>query len=219
MSLRENWNLLQRELQELSYSKVTIIAVSKTKPIELIQEALELGIKVFGENRIQEGIEKFLPLREAGKTFELHHIGPVQTGTLRKLFGLFQFTHGVGSVSSLQALSKQSEKSKQNLGFFLQANLTGETSKHGFDRQSLVKVLQEVSKYETEYLRFIGVMTMGPSNEDPILTRKVFQECNQIRKDYCPQAKLSMGMSGDYKIALEEGTDFIRIGSKIFGTR
>lgn len=218
MTLEENWKALKREVYSLNPS-VKIIAVSKTKPKEVIEKALSIGIRIFGENRIQEGIQKFLPFRERGIDFELHHIGPLQTGTLKKLFGLFSFTHGVGSISSLQELAKQSEKQKKGLGFFLQVNLTGETQKHGFSFHELLKLLQEIHKYETEFLRWEGLMTMGPSNEDPIQTRKVFSELQKIRKEFCPDKKLSMGMSGDFRIALEEGTDILRIGSRIFGER
>lgn len=219
MTLFENWNSTKKEVETLSSSRTCIIAVSKTKPVAMIREAMGIGVRVFGENRIGEAEEKFLPLKESGKEFELHHIGPVQTGTLRKLFGLFHFTHGVGSISTLEALQKQSEKAKKKLGFFLQVNLTKEESKNGFEPSVLLTVLKNISSYETEYLQFAGLMTMGPTNEDPLLTRKAFHECNRIRLDYCPSAKLSMGMSGDYPIAIEEGSDFVRIGSKIFGTR
>lgn len=218
MSLEENWKALQKEVLAKN-PNVKIIAVSKTKPQELIEKAISIGISVFGENRIQEGIQKFLPLKEKGFSFELHHIGPLQTGTLRKLFGLFSYTHGVGSLSSLQELSKQSQKHKQFLGFFIQVNLTNESQKHGFSRKECLELLPKIQNFETEFLKWEGLMTMGPSNEDPKLTQKVFFELNQIRKDYCPDKKLSMGMSGDYKIALEEGADILRIGSKIFGER
>jgi PLP dependent protein len=219
VSILENWTRLQAEVKEHTDKKISLIAVSKTKPLEIIEEALDAGISVFGENRIQEAEQKFRPLFEKGKQFELHHIGPVQSGTLKKLFGLFQYTHGVGSISTLESLSKQSEKSKIPLAFFLQANLTEESTKHGFKRKELLEILPKISSFETEYFRFHGLMTMGPTDEDPALTRSVFSEAYQIKKDYCPRAQLSMGMSGDYPIALEEGADYLRIGSKIFGLR
>lgn len=218
MSLEENWKNLQAEVYQKN-PNVKIVAVSKTYPQEIVEQAISIGIFAFGENRIQEGIQKFQPLKEKGLQFELHHIGPLQTGTLKKLFGLFSFTHGVGSISSLEELSKQSQKQKHYLGFFLQVNLTEEPQKHGFSCSELLKFIPTIPKYETEFLKWEGLMTMGPTSEDPVLTRKVFAELQQIRKEYCPSKKLSMGMSGDYPIALEEGTDILRIGSKIFGKR
>ncbi len=218
MSLNENWKNIQREVYQKN-PNAKIIAVSKTYPTEIIEQAISIGIFSFGENKIQEGIQKFLVLKEKGLQFELHHIGPLQTGTLRKLFGLFSYTHGVGSISSLKELSKQSEKQKHSLAFFLQVNLTEEPQKNGFSRKQLLELLPNIQNYETEFLKWEGLMTMGPTNEDLDLTRTVFSELNQIRKDYCPHKKLSMGMSADYEIALEEGADILRIGSKIFGKR
>lgn len=197
---------------------VKIIAVSKTKPRALVLEFLELGQKIFGENKIQEGTEKFLPLKEQF-SLELHHIGPFQTGTAKKLFGIFDFTHGLSTISHVETLLKLGEKFKKNLGFFLQVNLTGEDSKNGFSPVEIRKILPGIGSYQNEFVRFKGLMTMGPTNEDPLETRQTFRNLHQIREEYCPEALLSMGMSGDYKIALEEKTDILRIGSLFFGER
>jgi pyridoxal phosphate enzyme (YggS family) len=218
MTILQNWENLQNRLSILQ-KQPQVIAVSKTKPISLIREACESKILTFGENRIQEAIEKFTPLQKEGIPFELHHIGPVQSGTLKKLFGLFRYTHGVGSLSTLEELSKKSEKVSSKLGFFLQVNLTQENSKHGFSEDEIINLLPRVSQFETEYLEFSGLMTIGPTNGDKEWTRKVFQKLFQIREAYCPGKKISMGMSGDFEIALEEGTDIIRVGSLLFGNR
>ncbi len=105
------------------------------------------------------------------------------------------------------------------MGFFLQVNLTQEDSKHGFSESEIINLLPRISQYETEHLEFSGLMTMGPTNEDKDLTRTVFRRLFQIREEYCVGKKISMGMSGDFEIALEEGTDIIRVGSLLFGTR
>lgn len=217
MSLKENLIALHSQIQS-SGRNVVLIAVSKTKPISLIQEAIQSNHFTFGENKIKEGIEKFESLKEIYK-ISLHHLGPVQSGTSRKLFGIFDYTHGVSSTSTLDGLLKDSEKLKKNLRYFLQVNLTGEDSKNGFSEIELDSILGKVSHWESEYLKFEGLMTMGPSSEDPTQTRAVFAKLNQIRKERIPAAKLSMGMSGDYSIALEEGSDYIRIGSLLFGSR
>ncbi len=217
MSLTENLLALQSKIQS-SGRNVVLIAVSKTKPLSLIEEAIHANHFTFGENKIKEGIEKFEKLKETHK-ISLHHLGPVQSGTARKLFGIFDFTHGVSSTSTLDGLLKDSEKFKKHLKYFLQVNLTGEDSKNGFSENDLDSLLENISKWESEYLQFEGLMTMGPSSEDPILTRAVFAKLNQIRKEKIPKAKLSMGMSGDYTIALEEGSDYIRVGSLLFGSR
>lgn len=214
----ENLVRIRAELEVLP-SPPKLIAVSKKKPLSAVLEALDAGQKIFGENQIKEGTEKFSSLYESGKDFELHHLGKVQSGTLKKLFGFFHFTHGVCTESSLKELSKQSEKSKKTLRFFLEANLLEEESKQGFQRNDLLSVLGRIGTYETEYLRFAGLMTMGPADENPAETKKAFSLLRKIREDYCPNSALSMGMSGDYKIAIEEKTDYIRIGTSIFGTR
>ncbi|MBE7410770.1 MAG: YggS family pyridoxal phosphate-dependent enzyme [Leptospiraceae bacterium] len=213
----------KKVLEEIHSSKSTpspiLIAVSKKQTLESIREAIQGGITIFGENKIQEGIEKFSKLKDEGFDFELHHIGPLQTGNLRKLFGLFSYTHGVTSESSLKELLKEALKRKQPIRYFLEANLTDESSKSGFNRNALVETLKKISTFQNEYCIFEGLMTMGPTNEDPTITRNVFKDLNSIRKDFCPDSKCSMGMSGDYKIAIEEGSNFVRIGTLIFGKR
>ena len=173
---------------------------------------------VFGENKIKEGIEKFSGLKEK-YSLELHHLGPVQSGSSKKLFGIFDFTHGVSSLYSLENLQKESERYKKLLKYFLQVNLTEEDSKNGFNESELLKILPSSSLYETEFLKLEGLMTMGPSSGEENLTRQAFFRLNEIRNTFLPHAKLSMGMSGDYSIAIAEGTDYIRVGSLIFGDR
>ena len=217
MSIIENYNKILKELRNLRPNNPPeIISVSKKQPFSKIEEAIQSGIQKFGENYIQEAFGNF-----AGKTsyIELHHIGPVQTNNLRKLFPLFAFTHGVGSEKVLIELNKQAEKRKSKIKYFLQTNLTGESTKSGFLKKDLTALLEKISLYESEYTEFIGLMAMGPTNEDPIETRRVFRELNFIRNDFTKNAKLSMGMSGDYLIAAEEGSDYIRIGSLLFGER
>lgn len=196
-----------------------IIAVSKTKSVELIRKALVSGIHRFGENKISEALQKFNILKDEGHKFELHHIGPVQTGTLRKLFSLFHFTHGIGSLSTLNELVKQSISRKYKIGYFLQVNTTLENAKSGFTELEAIQILKNLKIYDSEYAYFVGLMTMGPSNEDLVQTKQSFQKLNNLKKDYAPSAKLSMGMSGDFLIAVQEGSDFLRIGSAIFGDR
>lgn len=216
--ISENLSRIRAELQVLP-SPPKLIAVSKKKPLSAVLEAVQSGQKIFGENQIKEGIEKFSSLYESGTEFELHHLGKVQSGTLKKLFGFFHFTHGVCTESSLKELAKQSEKSKKKLFFFLEANLLDEDSKQGLCRKDLLSVLGRINDYETEYLRFAGLMTMGPTDENPAETRKAFSELRKIRDEFCPNSALSMGMSGDYRTAIEEKTDYIRIGTSIFGNR
>jgi PLP dependent protein len=205
---------------------IVVIAVSKKHPYESFREAYLSGIRIFGENSVKEGLAKIqefqmeFPTIPVGHTKPiLHHIGPMQTGSLRKLFGAFDYTHGVGSVHSMDELCKRASKETATLSFFLQLNLTKESTKNGLDETEIDSVLKKMEAYTNENLIFSGLMTMGPSQEDPIKTREVFKKLRLLRDEYFPGKKLSMGMSGDYTIALEEGADLIRIGTAIFGER
>lgn len=220
MPIKDNYlNILNAAKELRPVDTPMILAVSKKQPEAKIREAIESGIYKFGENQIKEGLEKFIPIKNEGLKFELHHIGPVQTGTLKKLLGTFDYTHGIGSENSLKELSKQANTRKTKISFFLQANLTLEDTKSGLELKELLQLLKNIIIFENDFCKFSGLMTMGPSNEDPIQTRKVFKQLKSIKDEYCPNALLSMGMSGDYRIAIEEGSNIIRIGTAIFGGR
>ncbi|PJZ54626.1 YggS family pyridoxal phosphate-dependent enzyme [Leptospira adleri] len=221
MGIRERYFQIQEELTRLRPEKPPIlIAVSKFQPLEAVREAVDGGIVHFGENRIQEGLEKFEEwLSRKDSPLVLHHIGPVQSGTLRKLFQGYSYAHGVGSLQTVEELLRRAQKEQKKIRYFLQANLTNEESKHGFGEKELVKILSDKKKLSNEFCILEGMMTMGPSDGEPNRTREVFRELANIRKEYYPEGKLSMGMSGDYKIAIEEGSDYVRIGSAVFGER
>ncbi|PJZ45999.1 YggS family pyridoxal phosphate-dependent enzyme [Leptospira brenneri] len=215
---------IQKSLKDLFPERSPVlIAVSKTKPYEVVREAYLQGIREFGENYIPEAITKFTQLREefpeAVTSVKLHHIGPVQSGTLRKLFGIFSHTHGVGSLSSLKELLKRAEKEKTLIRYFIQTNLTGEDTKHGLSLSHLLSLKDSLTSYQNEFCIWEGFMGMGPSSGDLSETREVFSQLADFRNSQFPDKKLSMGMSGDYEIACELGSDYLRVGSKIFGER
>ncbi|PKA17067.1 YggS family pyridoxal phosphate-dependent enzyme [Leptospira haakeii] len=197
----------------------TLISVSKFQPKEKVQEAISGGVIHFGENRVQEGIEKFSDLGKPEKDFILHHIGPVQSSHIRKYAGLYSFVHGVGSEKILEELRRRMDQDRWKIRYFLQVNLTEEDSKSGFSKEEVLELLRKKETLSSEFCVLEGFMTMGPSSGDSEETRKVFREIANIRKEFLPQGKLSMGMSGDYRIALEEGSDYLRIGTAIFGER
>ncbi len=220
MGVSENYHSIIREIESFGVPTVpTLIAVSKFQPKEKVQEALLAGVLHFGENRVQEGLEKFKDLGIPGKDFILHHIGPVQSSHIRKYTGMFSYVHGLGSKKLLDELKNRMEKDHWRLGFFLQVNLTDEETKSGFSKKELLEILKNGSAYSGEYCKLEGLMTMGPSSGDLQETRKVFRELSEIRKEFLPDGKVSMGMSGDYRIAIEEGADYLRIGTAIFGDR
>ena len=219
-TIQEKYNHLVSEINRFSNnSPPKIIAVSKTFPKEVAEAAYNIGIRIFGENKVKEGIDKFKEIREKHNDVELHHIGPTQSGTIKKVIQSYDYVHGVGSKSSAFELIKSANVKKTKIKFFLQFNLTDEISKSGFSKDDGIFFLDELQKINSEYAKLVGIMTMGPSNEDLKETRKVFKELFSIKKNYFQEAELSMGMSGDYQIAIEEGSNCIRIGSSIFGTR
>ena len=123
--VHENYQFILEQIQKIRPTNTPrLIAVSKKQPLSKIEEALTSGLRVFGENQIKEGIEKFSGLQNTYQDIELHHIGPVQSGSLRKLFGLFSFTHGVGSESSLEELFKQANARQSKIKYLLQVNLS-----------------------------------------------------------------------------------------------
>ncbi len=217
------YSQIQSDLKKKYSHPFQLIAVSKTKPYEVVREAYLSGIRCFGENYIPEATEKFSRLREefpeAKHDVSLHHIGPTQTGTIRKLFGVFQFTHGVGSFSTLGELSKRAEKEKILIRFFLQCNVTNEDSKHGLSLDEIVTEKSKILAFEHEYCQCEGFMGMGPSDGNAKGTKQAFRSMAEMRKHHFPTKKLSMGMSGDFEWAMECGSDYLRIGSMIFGER
>ncbi|TGL61670.1 YggS family pyridoxal phosphate-dependent enzyme [Leptospira sarikeiensis] len=220
MGVSEHYHSIVRELGNLKpVGTPTLIAVSKFQPKEKVIEAIAGGVLHFGENRVQEGIEKFSSLGKPGENFILHHIGPVQSSHIRKYAGLYSFVHGVGSIKILEELKRRMDQDRWELKYFMQVNLTGEDSKSGFTKEEVLDLLQKPENLSSEYCSLEGFMTMGPSSGEPEPTRKVFREISELRKEFFPQGKLSMGMSGDYRIALEEGSDYLRIGTAIFGER
>ncbi|RHX84442.1 YggS family pyridoxal phosphate-dependent enzyme [Leptospira stimsonii] len=221
MGIRERYLQIQEELASLRPEKPpTLIAVSKFQTLQAVTEAVNAGVIHFGENRIQEGLEKFEEwLKPKESPLVLHHIGPVQSGTLRKLFLGYSYAHGVGSLGTLEELLSRAQKEQKKIRYFLQVNLTNEESKHGFDKKELLEILTKKENLSNEFCILEGMMTMGPSDGEPNKTRDVFRELSKIRNEYYPEGKLSMGMSGDYRTAIEEGSDFVRIGSAIFGER
>ncbi len=223
-TLSSNYISFERTVQsEFPKQNFEIIAVSKTKPYEVIKEAYQAGIRLFGENYIPEAIEKFTRLfeefPEAKDAVRLHHIGPTQSGTLRKLIGFFYATHGVGSFRTAEELMKRALKEQKKIHYFFQCNVSGETTKNGLEMDELYESKSKIASYQNEYCELLGFMGMGPSSGDETKTREAFALLSQFRSDFFPNLKLSMGMSGDYAIALEYKSDFIRIGSKIFGER
>lgn len=222
----EKLQALKTRLADLGHPDVRLIAVSKTHPASMVNELIRVGHRDFGENRVNEAREKFpdLDLTGVSPGHEpiFHHIGPLQSGMARQVAGLFHFAHGASSHSAIAALAracaarKAREPDYPGMHYLIQVDLTGEESKLGGMK---IEELLATPPHSNDALKFTGLMTMGPSDGDPERTRQVFRELRKIRDTSFPGSDLSMGMSGDYEIALEEGSTMIRVGSLIFGSR
>ncbi len=223
---------IRNRLVQLGRPDVRIIAVSKTHGPERIRGWLEAGLRDFGENRQNEARDKFplvrvddLPL---ARRPIYHHIGPLQSGAARQIPGLFTYVHGVGSLPALAALqqaaaryasreSPAADPERWPLRFLVQVRLTDEATKAGGFTPEDLAALDDIP--DAPECRFVGFMTMGPADGAPGPTRAAFGALRAIRDARLPGGELSMGMSGDWELAVEEGATMIRIGSALFGQR
>lgn len=211
---------LKKNLQEFSGIKSTLIAVSKTKPKSDIELLHSLGHKDFGENKVQELEEKAIALEALDINW--HFIGNLQSNKVSKLLNVPNLKM-IHSVSSLKLATEISKRADRHIKIFLQINTSGEDQKGGFETSEIEEINEAAHAISrNSNLEFYGLMTIGSIRTDDFekSARESFQLLKTIRdKLNRPDLKLSMGMSADYKIALEEGADFIRVGSTIFGAR
>ena len=192
---------------------VTLVAVSKTFPPAAIAEAYRAGLRHFGENRVQEAQEKAPQVSALGATPVWHLIGHLQTNKARAAAGLFAIIHSVDSVRNAEALSRYAQGT---LPVFLEVNVAGEANKSGVapeDARSLWKAVQGLA-----HIPVLGLMTVAPLAADPEAVRPVFRRLRELRDDL-GLAGLSMGMTDDFEVAIEEGATHVRIGRAIFGAR
>src|ERR1700722_18807531 len=202
-----------------SPGSVELVAVSKTHPPELIRQAVEAGQLLFGENRIQEAKAK---IPELPAKLRWHLIGHLQSNKIRQALPLFEMFHGIDSVDLLDEIQRIAGE----LGLFprvlLQVNVAGEASKFGFAPEKLLSQVEQVSS--ADRVQVEGLMTIPPLAANPENSRKYFVRLRELRDQLEKEFRfslphLSMGMSGDYRIAIEEGATFVRVGTAIFGER
>lgn len=190
-----------------------LIAVSKTREVSDIQQALECGQRRFGENRVQEALRKFPLLKERYEDLELHLIGPLQTNKVRDAVGLFDVIETVDRPKLAAALAKEMARQGRNVRLFVQVNVGCEPQKAGVLPEDL-GVFLDLCR-QTHKLKISGLMCIPPYGEDAEPYFQLLQDLAQ-RFDI---AELSMGMSGDYPIAIAHGADYVRVGTAIFGVR
>lgn len=199
------------------FGEVKIVAVSKGRSFGEMREAYDAGIRWFGENRVQEAAEKW-PLMPAEA--ELHMVGPLQKNKVKKAVEMFSIVHSVDNNDLAHKLNRHAEDQQKRLRILVQVNVSGETTKHGFSTAEAGKAVREISGME--WLDLQGLMTMAPVVKDAEQVRPVFKKLRELRDGIQARAgvnlpELSMGMSQDYWIAVEEGATMIRVGRTIFG--
>lgn len=225
MSIASNLNTIKASLPEY----VTLVAVSKTKPVPDLMQAYEAGQRIFGENKIQEMADKY---EQMPKDIQWHMIGHVQTNKVKFMAPFVTLIHGVDSLKLLQEINKQALKNNRVIDCLLQIYIAEEESKFGLDENELKELLSSSEFKEMKNIRIIGLMGMATFTQNQNQIKKEFLHLKSIfdsiqqQKDALQSAStmdnfsaISMGMSGDYQLAIECGSTMVRIGSSIFGGR
>lgn len=213
MKIAENLKLLKEEIPE----KVTLVAVSKTKPANTIQEAYNTGHRDFGENKVQEMVQKWETLP---KDIRWHMIGHLQRNKVKYMAPFVHLVHGVDTEKLLLEIEKQAAKNNRVINCLLQVHIAEESSKFGFNPDEVAEVLRK--HQSLLHVNIKGLMGMATFTEDKTQIQREFQQLKSMFDDLFaakPTAILSMGMSGDYLLAVERGSNMIRVGSLIFGAR
>ncbi|MEE8139075.1 MAG: YggS family pyridoxal phosphate-dependent enzyme [Thermoanaerobaculia bacterium] len=209
------------ELSGRDPASVTLIGASKSQPVDRLREAWQAGIRIFGENRVQEALAKMSALPPET---EWHLIGPLQSNKVKKAVGRFRAVHSVDRLKIARALETEALRRETRLQGFLEVNLGREESKHGFLPDHLIQEVRPLA--DLEALEIVGLMAVPPFESEPEAARHWFRELRRLREELCSRPEwsgcpgwLSMGMSHDFEIAIEEGATHVRVGSALFGPR
>lgn len=221
MSIAANISAIK---DELGNAGVKLIAVSKTKPVESITEAYNAGQRIFGENIVQELVEKYESLP---KDIEWHLIGHLQSNKVKYIAPFINMIHSVDSLKLLQEINKQAIKNNRVIDCLLQICIADEDTKYGLDFSEAIELLRSEEFTDLKNIRIRGLMGIATLTENPRITQNEFYELKTfytgLKETFFRKnpdfTEISMGMSGDYKIALEKGSTMIRLGSTIFGSR
>jgi pyridoxal phosphate enzyme (YggS family) len=200
-------------------ASVTLLAVTKSQPPEIVSQAAELGLTLFGENRVQEARAK-IPL--CPSRLRWHMIGHLQSNKCREAVELFAMVQSVDSLHLAAELSRRAEQASKTLPILLEVNVVGEATKFGYRPEQLIRELTQLNALPR--LEIHGLMTVPPWTPEPEKVRPIFRQVREL-KEKCeailgaPLPHLSMGMSGDFEVAIEEGATMVRLGTALFGPR
>lgn len=204
-----------------SRDEVTLIAVSKTKPVSMLQEVYDCGTRDFGENKVQEMCDKY---EELPKDIRWHMIGHLQTNKVKYLMNKTTLIHSVDSLKLAQEIEKQAAKHNIVVDILIEVNIAEEETKFGISKEETITLVREIAKLP--HIRIHGLMTIAPFVENPEDNRLYFRQIKELSVDIDNQNidnvsmnVLSMGMTGDYMVAIEEGANLVRVGTGIFGER
>ena len=202
-------------------SEVTLIAVSKTKPVETLREAYDLGVRVFGENKVQELVDKYGALP---KDIHWHMIGHLQRNKVKYIIDKAELIHSVDSLRLAETIEKEAEKHNITANILIEVNVAREESKFGVMPEELDEIVEKIAGFN--HLNVKGLMTIAPYVENPEENRAVFARLRKLSVDIASKnvdnmnmSILSMGMTNDYEVAVEEGATMVRVGTGIFGER
>ena len=220
MSIADNLLKYKNELDSVG---VKVVAVSKNHPADAALEAYNAGQRIFGENKIQEMTEKW---EQMPKDIQWHMIGHVQSNKVKYMIPYVSLIHGVDSMKLLKEINRLAAKWKRTVDCLLQIHIAEEDTKFGLDEQELNEILQSEELNTFENIRIVGLMGMATFTENQeqikrefLHLKSIFDKHSQLNTDNCQLTTLSMGMSGDYQLAIECGSTMVRIGSSIFGSR
>jgi len=209
------------KLRDRIAASIQLVAVTKRTPVEAIREAIEAGITAIGENRIQEALTKF---PEIGRDVQWHLVGHLQSNKAGPAAELFDLIHSVDSLRIAQALSRSASQSGRDLDILIQVNTSGEETKFGVSPQEALPLLEKI--HDLPGIHVKGLMTIGPFRPNPEEARPSFHSLRRLSEkirslniDGVEMTRLSMGMSGDFEVAIEEGANLVRIGTSVFGPR
>lgn len=225
--LRDNLHEVETNIQKAceranrDRSEVTLIAVSKTKPVDMLQEVYDEGIRHFGENKVQELCDK---IEQLPKDISWHMIGHLQTNKVKYIIGKTALIHSVDSLHLAEEIEKQAAKHNLSVPILVEVNIANETTKFGTTKEDAIELVRAISKLT--HIHIQGLMTIAPFVENPEDNRLYFRQIKQLAVDIKNQNIdnvhmdiLSMGMTGDYMVAIEEGATMVRVGTGIFGER
>ena len=226
-NLKEILQKIESAEQKYNRTKGTVklLAVSKFHPVDAVEKAISAGHLLFGENRVQEAVAKFTDINSFNKDVELHIIGQLQTNKVKKAVTVASCIESVDRIDLLKEIQKQCEKINKKIKILFEVN-TAEDSKSGFKNyEDLYEAVKYCADGNTPFVEPIGFMTMAPLTDDEALIRKSFSSLRKLSEKLQTEfpmfnfSELSMGMSNDYEIAIEEGSTEVRIGTAIFGER